>query len=98
MTGSEAPSRLGLTRPLATAAYESLRPPVQLADPVPRLEVGEALASLQLPVLLRLHAEMPGCATDAETFALPIELHHRRERGQGRGTTGAQDVAKKPAA
>jgi hypothetical protein len=61
-------------------ADERLRPPVQLADPVPSLEVWGASAVLELPVL-RLDTQAPRDLTDggAAPFAIgPEEFWERR--------------------
>ena len=82
-------------------AYERLRPSVELADPVPRLEGRKACAALELPILTDADPEKPGGATDPQTLALPISLHHRRVRGQGwhgaEPTMGADRVVKRRA-
>ena len=41
--------------------------PVQLADPVPHLEIRGSLARLELAILLRLHVETPRGLTDRES-------------------------------
>ena len=64
-------------------AYERLRPSVELADPVPRLDSRKACAALELPILTDAGPENPGGETVPQTLALPISLHHRRVRGQG---------------
>jgi hypothetical protein len=66
---------------------ERLRPPVQLADPILCLEIRESLASLELSTLADADSDQPRRSTDPETLALPIALHHRGERRQGRYAT-----------
>jgi hypothetical protein len=51
---------------------ERLRPPVQLADPVPRMKSGERLARFELSVVLRLHAKSPRYLADGEPAPLSI--------------------------
>ena len=55
---------------------ERLRPSVQLADPIPRLEVGPPLAGLELAVLPDAYANQPRGAADPEPSALLVALHH----------------------
>jgi hypothetical protein len=68
----------------AALMRERLRPPVQLADPPVRVQARCAISSFNLSILADVDSNQPGCATDPETFALPIALHHHRVRGQGR--------------
>jgi hypothetical protein len=61
-------------------ADERLRPPVQLANPVPGFEVWGASAVLELSVLLRLHSETPRNLTDGESAPLTVTPKEVRER------------------
>jgi hypothetical protein len=65
------------------SARERLRPPVQLADPIPRLEVWGACAGFELPILLRLHADPPRDLTDGEAAPLSIGTEEIGERSHG---------------
>src|SRR5512132_470741 len=56
--------------------YERLRPPVQLADPVPPLERRRACAGLELPVLPDAYTETPGSLALAHPPTLAIASEH----------------------
>jgi hypothetical protein len=74
------PGASGHRRPRRTGqpwCDERLRPAVELADPVPRLEGRRSSAGLELPVLLDAHAEAPRGLPDPPTGLLPIMLEHR---------------------
>jgi hypothetical protein len=68
---------------------ERLRPPVQLADPVPRIEIVDRFAGLKDAVLTGGQTQEPGCSADGVAFPLPITLQHRRERGARLGMAAA---------
>jgi hypothetical protein len=63
---------------------ERLRPPVQLADSIPRVEVRGPLACLELPIFVSLYAEAPGDLSNREATTWAILLQHLRERRQAR--------------
>jgi len=52
------------------AAEERSGPPVQLADPLPSIEVRDSLAGLELLTLPDAHPNQPGGATDLEALTL----------------------------
>ena len=61
---------------------ERLRPTVQLAEPVPNLELGNPVARFHLAVLTDADPDEPRRTAYAEPFALPIALHHRGIRSE----------------
>ena len=61
-----------------------LRPPVQLGDPPTGIQARHPFPSFDLSILADADTNQPGGATNPEALTLPITLHHRRERCQGR--------------
>ena len=75
--------------PLSVAARrfetldERLRPPVQLADPLPSLERRQAGSGLKLPILRKAHTEAPGSLALAHPPTFAITSEHLGERCHG---------------
>ena len=76
LVGSQVVTPSGVT---IQVSRERLRPPVQLADPTPRVEVGAGLTCLECPILADRPPEQPGRPTDAEPLTPPVSFEHPGE-------------------
>jgi len=73
-------SGVGCSSPAREPVTNLCDQPLQLADPVPRLEVRPPLAGLELPVLLLVDNQAPRDLADCESRFAADPQEDRRER------------------
>jgi hypothetical protein len=74
-------------------SHERLRPPVQLADAIPRIEVVYRLARLQRSIVVRIDPESPRNLTNREAVSLAVVPEQVGERCHEQERNHADDVS-----